>query len=295
MGEHYRDWNLQVARQIKVVPPNSSLFSVAAPSSSPKVAPGMEAKFNIIFRPPAAEDYWCDIIFCTEGENFTVPVRAVGARPRLTLPSVIEFGSHCPCNSTTSRSLLARNSGRCSGRFELRATPPFRVAPSEALLHVGETVQCLIKLEPKKKGSLKGTLSARSACGVYHEVELEATAVEAAVHVAPCAITFAHTFVTKTTQREFHIYNKTSRAINFSLHTSPCRDSTLCTQVNDPDLCPMGEGLIDLESSNFHTREISALPLNGVVLPSSSVEVLPGYEKDMAYENAIMMKSPICR
>lgn len=240
-----------------------------------KVAPGMEAQFTIIFKPLACVDYSCDIKFYTDRESFTVPVRALGARPQLLVPEVVNFGLSCPCNSITTKSLLVRNVGRCSGHFQLSATAPYSVVPTVAVLEVGETVHCSLQLKPRKTGSASGMLIAAAACGVEQKIKLVGAAVNADVFVSPTAVSFLDTFVTKCTQRTFRVFNKSVQPLRFSLHRSSNSILPQCT--GGAGGRPTGAGTDAqprlIVSPTFGTPEMTASPMYGMVLPQSYVEV----------------------
>lgn len=240
-----------------------------------KVAPGMEALFTVVFRPTVSEDYVYDITFCTDRESLTIPVRALGARPKLQLPEVIEFGGMCPCNSASMKSVLARNSGRCAGRFQLSATPPFSVLPSQAFLDVGETVQCMVKLTPIRTGAVCGKLLVAAPFGVEHMVTLTGSAVNLDVTVIPMEVSFVDTFVTKTTQRTFQIVNNTSQPLRFSLHGCVAQDSSQrCSVGTECLISPCTTAWNFQEPPDFGTSEMSAFPMSGIILPLSYIEVL---------------------
>lgn len=104
----------KVARSIKIIPPDSKLFSVTPakknmvnakkPSNSmtstasdidqmsTKVAPGMEISYIIKFSPEAKTDYAYDLMIVTEREKFIVPIRARGCRAMLDFPDQLDFG-----------------------------------------------------------------------------------------------------------------------------------------------------------------------------------------------------------
>merc|ERR1719174_1510983 len=96
-----------VARRVKVYPPNSPFFDLAtgrtmagrskASGSGPgdKVAPGMEVTYVIRFKPDARIDYSHDLVVITEREKFSVPIRASGGSALLDFPDSIDFGRDC--------------------------------------------------------------------------------------------------------------------------------------------------------------------------------------------------------
>ena len=98
----------RVARSVKIIPPDSKLFSVTPAKKSmvtskkaaslnqsaaseidqmsTKVAPGMDITYIVKFSPEAKSDYAYDLMVMTEREKFIVPIRARGCRAMLDFP-----------------------------------------------------------------------------------------------------------------------------------------------------------------------------------------------------------------
>jgi len=51
----------------------------------------MWACFTIRFSPEAKQDYYYDLIVETERERFKVPIMAIGKRPIIDFPDVLDF------------------------------------------------------------------------------------------------------------------------------------------------------------------------------------------------------------
>jgi len=99
----------KVARSVKIIAPDSKLFSVVpckklkttggpktaseVDTMSSRVAPGMEVSYTVRFSPEAKIDYSFDLTVVTEREKFIVPIRAVGCKALLDFPDVLNFGS----------------------------------------------------------------------------------------------------------------------------------------------------------------------------------------------------------
>ena len=128
-----------VARRIKVLPPKSPYFEISGGKrAASKVAPGMEVVFEVTFRPQEVREYSVDLVCCTEREKFIVQVKAAGFRPRLSLPSEVNFGA-AAVKSTKAKSMLVQNTGSCVARFRLSCdVPEFSASPSEGLVHPGQ-------------------------------------------------------------------------------------------------------------------------------------------------------------
>jgi hydrocephalus-inducing protein len=266
---------LQVARRVKIIPPDTPFFGVRFKQQASKVAAGMEAICAVTFSPATNEDYEHDLVVCTEREKFIVPIRAQGARAMLDLPASITFGDSCPCRSTTSRTLLVRNIGRCSDSFSLIASPPYSVAPQRAFLNVGETLQLQLNLTPIRVGDVKGSLKVQFERGPRSTAELHGRSVEIDVAVMPTDVHFISTFVTKTTLQYFHILNRTEQTVSFSLK----RFASATEAGQAQDLLADGAAASTDQSKSgsqldvFGTRAMSAFPMEGIVYPGTQFEV----------------------
>lgn len=227
----------------------------------------MEAICTVTFYPAANEDYAHDLIVCTEREKFIVPIRAQGARAMLDLPDSITFGESCACRSTSSRTLLVRNIGKCSSAFSLIASTPFRVAPQRAFLNVGETLQLQVHLTPLTVGEVRGSLAVQFENGSGTSARLFGKSVEIDVAVAPTEVQFVGTFVTKTTLQYFHVINRTAQPIRFSLKNSSVDEG------QGHELLEDGTGVWKGSSDVFGTRAMSAFPTEAVVYPGTQMEV----------------------
>lgn len=131
----------KVARSIKIIPPDSKLFSVTPakknmvnakkPSASmtstasdidqmsTKVAPGMEISYIIKFSPEAKTDYAYDLMIVTEREKFIVPIRARGCRAMLDFPDQLDFGL-VPVKFETEKPVMIRNIGEKATKWHIR-------------------------------------------------------------------------------------------------------------------------------------------------------------------------------
>lgn len=244
----------------------------------------MEAVCVIQFSPTTTEDYEHDLVVCTEREKFIVPIRAQGARPTLDLPDVISFGDSCPCQSTSSKTLLLCNVGKSSGAFNLVASPPFSVEPKQAFLNVGETLQLRVHLHPVRVGEVTGSLSIVFKDGSQCSAQLHGRAVEIDVTVTPRDVQFIGTFVTKTTLQYFYVTNRTSQPISFCLRKFACSVEADKEQEQLTDGTMVEDATWRREQEDvFGTRAMSAFPSKGVVFPGTKMEVW----NEQAAQNAL--------
>ena len=149
-----------MARSVKIIPPDSKLFSVtpakksqvtskksaslnqsAAASDidqmSAKVAPGMDITFIVKFSPEAKSDYAYDLMVMTEREKFIVPIRARGCRAMLDFPDQLDFGL-VPVKYETEKPVIVRNIGEKTTKWKIIVPNNFRISQSEGILEVGQ-------------------------------------------------------------------------------------------------------------------------------------------------------------
>ena len=288
---------MQFARRVKVAPPNSPYFSVAAASHADKIAAGMEATFTITFTPNSNSDFACDLVVTTEREKFIVPVRGRGARAALDFPATIDLGARCPCRMMSKRSFLVRNTGRRASKITLAATPPFAIAPATSFLAVAESLQCTVKFTPNMVGVATGTLHVEDDAGDVSTVALRGTGVDVDVAVEPARIEFLKTFVTKVSQRTFQIVNRTAVPVLFALkqyataeeEQAAAAQAAAAIVANDAQAgAARGEeeaaaarrrlrrALTETMAFKylFESDTMKAFPLEGTVYPGAHVEVL---------------------
>ncbi|XP_064015890.1 LOW QUALITY PROTEIN: hydrocephalus-inducing protein homolog [Pogoniulus pusillus] len=159
----------KVPRQVKVTLESSPYFRVLSPKDvCQKVAPGMFSTFHVLFTPEENKDYCHQLLCVTEGDRFTVPIRAVGAKAALDLPQQLNF-SLCPVKHSTQRTLLLRNVGEQQAQYSISTQSPFSAAPSLGALGAGEAVQVTVEFLPLQTGEHRGALTLHSDTGWQRE------------------------------------------------------------------------------------------------------------------------------
>ena len=126
----------KVARSVKIIAPDSKLFSVVPSKKvkqtagataktaadvdvmSSRVAPGMEVSYVVRFSPEAKIDYSYDLTVVTEREKFIVPIRAVGCRAQLDFPETLNFGA-VPVKHTSEKPIMVRNIGEKTTKWHV--------------------------------------------------------------------------------------------------------------------------------------------------------------------------------
>jgi hypothetical protein len=221
-----------VARRVKVYPPNSPFFDLAAgrgvagrkkaSGSGPgdKVAPGMEVTYVIRFKPDARIDYSHDLVVITEREKFSVPIRASGGSALLDFPDSIDFGRDCVVGHQSERTVLVRNIGDRATKFVLRTNPPFSIANPDGYLPEGETCQVDILFKPERADAFEQELHLR-----YGELEavamLYGAAANAEVSLSHSLLVIEDTYVGLETQGVVIIRNNSDVPVDFSWRLFP--------------------------------------------------------------------------
>jgi len=161
-----------VARSVKIIPPDSKLFSVtpakksqvtskkaaslkssAAASEidqmSTKVAPGMDITYIIKFSPEAKSDYAYDLMVMTEREKFIVPIRARGCRAMLDFPDQLDFGL-VPVKFETEKPVIICNIGEKTTKWKITVPPNYRISQNEGILEVDQITQIVFLFVPQE-------------------------------------------------------------------------------------------------------------------------------------------------
>ena len=99
-----------ISRSVRVLPPASTLFTMAPLKYPPNslggmCAPGMSITTTITFMPESLGDASDSITVETEGGNFSVPIIAHRDGPRLSLPPILGLGSCMVGDAMRVRSL----------------------------------------------------------------------------------------------------------------------------------------------------------------------------------------------
>ncbi|CAN0537856.1 unnamed protein product, partial [Ectocarpus sp. 8 AP-2014] len=103
--------NDSVNRRLKLLPLDSPHFSVSETLYvRMKVAPGMEVRYVVTFKPQEVRAYSVELMVVTEREKFVVPVGALGHRAVLDFPDQIVM-PHTAVKATGTKNIVVRNLG----------------------------------------------------------------------------------------------------------------------------------------------------------------------------------------
>jgi hypothetical protein len=223
-----------VARRLKVHPPDSPFFelapgrrsagankrSQAGSGSGDKVAPGMEVTYVIRFKPDARIDYSYDLVFITEREKFSVPIRASGGSALLDFPDVIDFGDECVVGHKSERTVLVRNVGDRSTKFVLRTNPPFSIVAPDSYLAEGASCQVSVYFAPERSERYENELHLK-----YGELEacttLRGAATNVEVSLSHSQLLVEDTYVGLETKGVVTIRNDSDVPVDFSWRLFP--------------------------------------------------------------------------
>eukprot|EP01038_Epipyxis_sp_PR26KG_P004323 gene4323-6124_t len=212
-----------VGRRIKVLKPDSPFFEVSAPKNlageplkQSKIAPGMEVCYILTFRPQEVREYALELVCCTERENFIVPIRAVGLRPRLTLPDEIEFGN-CPIKITTRKNLLIQNIGNSVAKFVARSSVAEFTCPSEEIsIEAGNSQNLQLFFTPGDSQPCFGELEIEFIKGVKCYIQLSGIGENVEVSLSTPTLALEPSYISMISQKTVRIRNSSDMPINYS-------------------------------------------------------------------------------
>jgi len=210
----------KVSRRVKILAPDTRLFSVArskskkAADTGTKVAPGMLAEFIVQFTPEAKIDYAYDLVVVTEREKFVVPIRCQGQRAMVSFPDLIDFGI-CPVKHQSEKPVIIRNVGEKATKWVVSVPAPFSMDKSEGFLEVGQVDQLTFFFKP-----IESRVFQEEVRITYDNLEAFAPIIGEAhndsnVYLNKIFINFPDTYITLSTQESLKIINKSQIPIDF--------------------------------------------------------------------------------
>lgn len=215
-----------VARRVKVTPPDSSYFEVLPgrgrkkSTAGDKVAPGMEISYTIRFKPEVRVNYCYDLLVVTEREEFTIPIRATGGSALLEFPDLVDFGA-APVKHESAKTVLVRNIGDRPTKFLLKTPPPFGTSVLDGYLEVGASMQVDILFKPDRAKHFEGELILVYGDSVEAYVELRGRAENVEVCFSQESLTMSDTFIALSTQSTIVLRNLSDVPVDFSWRAFP--------------------------------------------------------------------------
>ena len=280
--------NDNVARRVKIVPPEGIYFSVellvGKPSS--KIAPGMDTHYVLKFTPEEKIDYFCDLVCYTEREKFIIPVRALGPRGWLDLPDHITF-ERPTVKAESVKTLLARNVGDDKCTFTLSCTKPFRANPPTATLGVGESMQIHVSFFPQDTVDVMGEVRVDYATGESVIMYASGRAEELAVRLDSQAMLMDPTYVSLFSQKTFKVINRSEETLAFCFKQFASAAEEIKARMR------YGAGIDDsMDQSDveyddsFRNDSFAISPMSGQVWPNAEVECVVTFSPSTATEMA---------
>lgn len=236
----------RVARSVKIIPPDSKLFSVTPAKKSQvtskksaalsmtesseidqmstKVAPGMDITYIVKFSPEAKSDYAYDLMVMTEREKFIVPIRARGCRAMLDFPDQLDFGL-VPVKYETEKPVIIRNIGEKTTKWKIAVPPSYRISQSEGILEVGQITQVVFLFVPQEARKYTEELTLEYD-GLEAQIPVTGEAHNDNVYLSKSHIHTEPTSITLFSHQYFQIVNKSAVPIEFSWRA-------FCTEIEE--------------------------------------------------------------
>ena len=279
--------NDNVARRVKIVPPEGIYFSVELLSGKPssKIAPGMDTHYVLKFTPEERIDYFCDLVCYTEREKFIIPVRALGPRGYLDLPDRVTF-EKAPVKAETVKTLLVRNIGDATCTFTLSCTKPFRADPPTAALAVGQSMQIHLSFFPEDTEDIMGEVRLDYTTGESVIMYCSGRAEELAVRLDSQAMLMDPTYVSLFSQKTFKIINRSEDTLGFCFKQFASAAEEIKARMR------FGAGMDesmedDVEyDDSFRNDSFSISPMSGQVWPNAEVDCVVTFMPSTATEMA---------
>ena len=295
---HMRN-NDTVQRRIKILAPDSSVFTVEPPKAlkgagGGKVAPGMEVIFKVHFSPRANTDYHCQLMCVTEREKFAVGVSARGPRPCFDFPDGVDFGLQ-PVRARAEEAFLLRNSGLCEGRFSLEVMPPFAVTPCDGRLGAGQSVQLLFSFDPELAGEYSEELAISYDTGERCYARLEGAAAEVDVTLERSLQILDPCYISLISQRTLKLHNRSDIRVSFDwkklageqaehAHRMERSLQLLSEAAEETHALRVQRRIAEEDPLVFEDEIFAIEPLSGEIFPGCSCEVTVVFRPNLAGE-----------
>ncbi|XP_039242730.1 LOW QUALITY PROTEIN: hydrocephalus-inducing protein-like, partial [Pipra filicauda] len=211
----------KVTRLVRVTMDSSPYFKLVGPNGvCHQIPAGSFCTIKILFIPEGSkslflQDHFHELVCICEREKFTVPIRAIGARPILDFPDQLDFSS-CPVNHSTQKTLLVRNTGNLEASYSLSTESPFTVSPATGTLDIGEAMQVTVEYHPREIGHHSTSLAVH--CDIVDEdthTRLHGKAKDFNIGLEKYSLEFDKTYLTLSSQRTMLIHNRTNITARF--------------------------------------------------------------------------------
>lgn len=218
--------NDRFARRMKVIAPDSPFFRVEGPFSTKgatlvdsRAAPGTEIVYVVTFTPRSTDDCAYDLLCVTEREKFVVPLRAHGKRGVLTLPDSVTFPSMPVKGRPVTRTFVVRNVGERATEFALQAPHPYTVAPTKAVVDVGQSVPVVVTFSAPTTGDFTRELRVRytDTGGAECFVQLVGAGHDVEASLDTAEVLLPHTYVTLHSRATVALSNDSDTPLDFAL------------------------------------------------------------------------------
>ncbi|NWV17226.1 HYDIN protein, partial [Origma solitaria] len=197
----------KVPQLMKITMESSPYFQLVCPSGVwRKVPPGLFVTVRVLFTPLQNKDYFHQLFCITEREEFIVPLRAIGARAILDFPDQLDF-SDCPVKHSTEKTLLVRNIGKRTARYQISTQSPFSVIPTTGSLDVGDAMKVTVEFQPPMMGHYSTSLVVHYDTGEDTHISLHGRAKDLHIRLDRNFVIIKKTYITLANHTTVLIHN----------------------------------------------------------------------------------------
>jgi hydrocephalus-inducing protein len=216
--------NDKFARRLRVIPPDSPVFSVMGPTTTKglaladgRAAPGTEIVYTVTFTPASIEEYAASLVCVTEREKFVVPLRAEGRKAMLVMPDAVPFPS-LPVRSATPKVFVVRNVGSKPAEFTLTPPPGFAASPSKGFVEPEQTVPVTLTFRPMESRPYECDMGVAYTDGSHSHacfVELSGAGHDVDVTTDSAALMLGSTYVSLEGKARLTVTNRSDLPLEF--------------------------------------------------------------------------------
>ncbi|XP_024083136.1 uncharacterized protein LOC106662405 [Cimex lectularius] len=182
-----------------------------------KIAHGITASFTVVFRPNRLNDYEHRICVSSSFHDFDIPIYAIGPRPMIDFPDIINFGD-VPVKFLSQRIITLKNIGQVTAVASLSTMTPFAVRPNKISLEPGKTCATTVSFASLVVGIFMGKLRVLFDTGDCLCIKLMSLAENINVSLETDIYHFDETYVGMVSSGVTNLINNTDHILKFSFH-----------------------------------------------------------------------------
>ncbi|KAK0162784.1 hypothetical protein PV327_006530 [Microctonus hyperodae] len=207
----------KISQFVKLICQHNETFCVDIKGTTLNIrlAPGMSHVYNLQFNPHEKQDYEHKIDLFGDFGTVTIPIIVLGPRAILEFPDNIIM-PETPVNSSSSRSILIRNSGDSTAIFDVfSSSSHFLIEPSCGLIKQGESQKFIIDFLASSTGSFTSIIYFKCETGELLKMNVHGNAINCSVHLETDALHMGDTFIGLSSVKSLKIYNNSDHIVKF--------------------------------------------------------------------------------